>query len=249
MLEIVVCEDNNEHRKTIIENLNLICRENKINAHIILECASPERVTKLITTDSPNVFFLDIDLNAELNGLELASMIHEKIEDAYIVFLSQHVNLVFQSFKVRPFDFLPKPVTKRELSDVLLEINSDNSSKHTKEKPGFLNIKIGSRIYIIPQNEIIYIEKFGNKCSIHAKTKTVHCYQSLDSICDRLGNTAFIRCHKSYIVNQNCIKHIDLANMEILLTDGQKCYVGGKYKKSVINQLRIRHEEGSECTR
>ena len=239
MLEIVVCEDNNEYRKFITESLNLLISDNKINGSVVFDCASPEQVLEFMGDNNPNVFFLDIDLNAELNGLDLASEIHENIVDAYIVFISQYANLVFKSFKVRPFDFLPKPITKKDLADVLLEINNDYLKKFDIEKPELLNIKIGSKIYQIPKSEIVFLEKYGNKCIVHSKTKTVYCYQSLDTIYDKLGNADFIRCHKSYIVNKNFIEQTNLSDMEIILTNGQKCFIGGKYKKNLISELGI----------
>lgn len=239
MLEIVVCEDNNEYRKMITENLNCLITDHKISGSIVLDCASPRQVEKFIIANHPNVFFLDIDLDAELNGLDLASIIHEKMDDAYIVFISQYANLVFKSFKVRPFDFLPKPITKKVLSDVLIEINHDYLKRFYIAKPGLLNIKIGNKIYQIPQNEIVFMEKYGNKCIIHSKTKTVYCYQSLDAIYDKLGNTDFIRCHKSFIANKNFIEQTNLSDMEIIFTNGQKCFIGGKYKKNFMNELGI----------
>jgi len=237
MLEIVVCEDNNEYRKMITENLHCLIGEHKINGLVVLDCASPGQVENFIMDNHPNVFFLDIDLDAELNGLDLASIIHEKFDDAYIVFISQYANLVFKSFKVRPFDFLPKPITKKDLSDVLIDINTDYLKRFYVEKPGLLNIKIGNKIYQIPKNEIVFMEKYGNKCIIHSKSKTVYCYQSLDAIYDKLGNADFIRCHKSFIVNKNFIEQTNLSDMEIIFTNGQKCFIGGKYKKNLMSEL------------
>ena len=242
MLEIVVCEDNNEYRQMITESVTYLLAELKIPGSVVLDCASPEKVEKYIAINSPNVFLLDIDLNAALNGLDLASIIHEKFNDAYIVFISQYANLVFQSFKVRPFDFLPKPITKKSLSNVLLEISHDYQKRYYVEKPEFLNIKIGSKIYQIPKNEIVFIEKSGNKCTIHSATKTVYCYQSLETISDKLGSTDFIRCHKSFIANKNFIEHTNFSDMEITFSNGQKCFIGGKYKKNLMDELGIGKE-------
>jgi len=237
LLEIVVCEDNNVYRKVITENINKLIIGKKINASIVLDCDSPTMVEKFIVENTPNVFFLDIDLNADLNGIDLAAIIHEKITDSYIVFISQYTNLVFKSFKVRPFDFLPKPITKEDLESVLVEINNDYLKKFDVEKPDFLQIKIGGKIYQLPKYEIVFLEKFGNKCIVHTINKTVYCYQSLDTIFEKLDNSNFIRCHKSFIVNKSFIEQINLADMEILLKDGQKCFIGSKYKKNLLGEL------------
>lgn len=237
MLEIVVCEDNNEYRNIITENINRLISENKIEASIVLETDSPKTVEEFINANTPNVFLLDIDLNSEINGIELASRINNKLGQVYLIFISQYSNLVFKSFKVHPFDFLPKPIGKNDLENILIEITNDFMKKGESEKPGLLNIKIGSKIYQIPKNEIVFLEKYGNKCIVHSTNRTIHCYQSLDQLFEKIENENFIRCHKSFIVNKSFIEHLNLADMEILLSNGQKCFIGGKYKKNLVAKL------------
>lgn len=237
MLEIVVCEDNKKYLEMISETVDTLLCEHKISGSVVLKCLSPEAVEGFLVENTPNVYLLDIDLNAELNGIDLAAMIHEKLPDAYIVFISQYANLVFKSFKVRPFDFLPKPVTRADLENVLLEINCDYLKKNDHERPDFLQIKIGTQLYQIPKSEILFLEKYGNKCIVHSTRKTVHCYQSLESIFEKLEDPGFIRCHKSYIVNRKFISQLNLSEMEILLANGQKCFIGGKYKKNLLFEL------------
>lgn len=237
MLEIVVCEDNEKYRQSIIENLNSIIKEKNISGAIAYASNSPSKVLEYIDDHMPNVFFLDIDLNADINGIDLAISINEKLTDVYIVFISQYANLVFKSFKVRPFDFLPKPITKDALESVLIEINEDYLKKFDLERPEFLYIKIGSQVYQIHKSDIIFIEKYGNKCIIHSTNKIINCYQSLDTIFEKLANDNFVRCHKSFIVNKLFIEHLDLVNMEIFLTNGEKCFIGGKFKKNLVSQI------------
>jgi two-component system response regulator AgrA len=237
LLEIVICEDNKEYRNLIVENVKRLIRENKIQASIVLECDSPERVESFIIDHTPNVFLLDIDLNSKTNGLDLAAEIKKKLSQVYLVFISQYSNLVFKSFRVQPFDFLPKPIGKDDLENVLTEIAIDLAKKSEMETPEALNIKIGSRIYQIPKKEILFLEKFGNKCIVHTTNKTIHCYQSLDQLLETIDHEDFVRCHKSYIVNKSYIESVNLSDMELLLSNGQKCFIGGKYKKALVAKL------------
>lgn len=237
MLRIAICEDNDAYRQTVSDLVWSILEEKSILGSVVLECASPDQAIASIPTSSPNVFFLDIDFNAEKTGLDVASFIHDTVRPAYIVFLSQYTNLVFQSFKVRPFDFLPKPVSKEDLTGVLTEIAADLTKKTDAEQPDLLSIKIGSQLYYVPKKEILFLEKYGNKCIVHSKEQTIHCYQSLEAISDKLDDTQFIRCHKSYIVNKQFIAKLDLPAKEIYLTNGQICLIGGKFKNDLLARL------------
>lgn len=236
-MRIAICEDNDDYRQTVSDLIRTILAEEAIPGSIVLECNSPEQAFSSIPATLPNVFFLDIDLQAEKTGLDIAAFILETIQPAYIVFLSQYTNLVFQSFKVRPFDFLPKPVSKEDLSGVLVEIANELAKKTEAEQPGLLSIKIGSQLYYIPKKEILFLEKYGNKCIVHSTGQTIHCYQSLETISEKLDDPEFIRCHKSYIVNKQYIAKLDFPSKEILLTNGQKCYIGGKYKNDLLARL------------
>jgi len=237
LLEIVICEDNRKYLEFIAENISTLLDEHKINGSVVLQCGSPEQVEAFLAEKKPNVYFLDIDFNSKLTGLDLAAEIHQMLPDAYIVFISQYVNLVFKSFKVRPFDFLPKPVSKANLENVLLEINNAHLKKFDYTRPDFLPVKIGAQLYQIQKSEIVFIEKYGNKCIIHSTNKIVECYQSLDSISEELAHADFIRCHKSFIVNKRFVAQLNLPDKEIILTNGQTCFVGGKYKKNLLAEL------------
>ncbi len=237
MLEIVVCEDNKRYLELIAENIRLLLDEHKIKGSVVLQCDSPEKVEAFLSENKPNVYFLDIDFKSKTTGIDLAAKIHQMLPDAYIIFISQYTNLVFKSFKVRPFDFLPKPVSKANLENVLLEVNKAHLKKYDYRRPEFLQVKIGSQLYQIEKSEIVFIEKYGNKCIIHSTNKIVECYQSLDSISDELADADFIRCHKSFIVNKRFIERLNLPDKEIILTNGQKCFVGGRYKKSLLTEL------------
>ena len=47
----------------------------------------------------------------------------------------------------------------------------------------------------------------------------------------------FVRCHKSFIVNVNNISNILLNDNLIQLKNGSVCYIGPKYKNSLLEVL------------
>ena len=48
----------------------------------------------------------------------------------------------------------------------------------------------------------------------------------------------FIRCHKSFIVNIDNISNISYADNIIYLKNGSTCYIGPKYKNSLLEVIR-----------
>ena len=235
LLRMVLCEDNCSYAiflKTTIENL---CKNQPDIGKIVSISNSSSDIEVFLKTNKANVFLLDIDLKSEKNGLDIAREIREFDENAYIVFISQHTQQVFDSFKLKPFDFIPKPSTKEYIEDLIKRIYLDFSKNITKNSENTLQIKIGSKIHYLPTNEVLYIEKQDNKCIIHSKNSEVYCYDTLESILNKIPTPNFIRTHRSFIVNSNFIKKIDLKALEIILKNDETCFIGGKYKKNLLH--------------
>lgn len=236
MLQIVVCDDNSEYLNNICNFVEGIISDNCLNAKLVFKTGSPFEVQQFLKKNEANVFFMDIDLKASITGYDLAREIKESNPRLYIVFLTEQLQYVLQSFKVRPFDFLPKPASKNILEECLLAINKDFQDLTHQNEAQNLIVKFGSTIHYVPKNEIVYIETFSNKSIIHTIASNVTCYESLDSFEKRLYNEkTFVRCHKSFLANRAYFSEIRLNTLEIIFTTGHICYIGKKYKDRVIS--------------
>lgn len=233
MLKILICEDDIIQLEQIESFLLSLKDENSFDYEVVCITDDPHKAFCYIEENHADVFFLDIDFKTDINGLELADKIKKANINAYIIFISEHLNFVFSSFKVHPFDFLPKPITKNVLKKTIEEIIFDNRIRNEKSK---INDKIlvrqaGAQVYIDKQ-DIIFIERVLNKTIIHTTANNYHTYQSLDFYDKALVEDGrFVRCHRAYLVNKHYINEVDRINMQISLNNGDACYIGRKYKK------------------
>ena len=69
----------------------------------------------------------------------------------------------------------------------------------------------------IRPTDIIYIEAYDHKNTIHTVNQQYHIYESIDSLEARLRDVGFIRVHRSYIVN---IDHVQKINNYMVTLDG-----------------------------
>lgn len=232
MLKIIICEDDKNYLDTITDYVKNIIANNK-EWELVCAVSNTEEIED---ADSANVFLLDIDLKASTTGYDFARKLQHFVDKKYIVFISEHMEYLLQSFKVRAFDFLPKPVTKNILEKCLLDIN-DDMARWTSPRNKQIQVKTGSNVFFINEDEIVYIEKFGNKSVVHSAGSMISCYESLESFEKRLDSIIFIRCHKSFIVNKRYISEVRLNSMEVLFITGHKCYVGRKYKERLLGNV------------
>lgn len=238
MLEIVICEDNSEYLDIISRIIRDVIQNEGLDGRIVLTTDNPFETVDFLNCDRANVFFLDIDLNSEMNGYELSLKIRDIVKRPYIIFITEHMEYVLQAFKVRPFDFLPKPVTSDTIKKCLMDINRDYTECTANDKSGgdTLVIKSGPNLFHIKYRNIVYIEKLNNRSIIHTVNKDVSCYETLKSFEKKLmRDKSFVRCHKSFIANKNYFSEVHLDKKEIIFETGHVCDIGRKYRKRVMS--------------
>lgn len=217
-MKCCVLEDCNRDLNQII---SCIQAENNLNDQLsITSYTSASQIDP--TTDIFDILLLDIDL-PDKSGIDFANDYIKIYPNTKIIFISSHNELVFDSFKVHPYNFIRKENIDIELNDTLLEL-LDLLKMHKKEI--VLNNKDNTTI--IQQSDIIYIESFKHYCYIYTK-RTTEPYKirtNMRQILEDL-NFCFYRINRSYIINLNEIKQIKngrviLKNdMEVTLQRGQ----------------------------
>ena len=128
------------------------------------------------------------------------------------------------AYKLKTFDYLPKPITIERLEITINRLIDDIQSSNKK----FINID--KRTVISPE-DINYIKKDGMKLVFCTNSKKYEVYNSFNKIEDILPDN-FVRCHKSYIANTHNIKNID---RNIINFDNDlSCEIGPKYKNNFM---------------
>lgn len=217
-MKCCVLEDCNRDLNQII---SCIQADNNLNDQLsITSYTSASQID--LTTDIFDILLLDIDL-PDKSGIDFANDYIKIYPNTKIIFISSHDELVFDSFKVHPYNFIRKENIDIELNDTLLEL-LDLLKMLKKEI--VLNNKDNTTI--IQQSDIIYIESFKHYCYIYTK-RTTEPYKirtNMRQILEDL-NFCFYRINRSYIINLNEIKQIKNGrvilknNMEVTLQRGQ----------------------------
>jgi two-component system, LytTR family, response regulator AgrA len=235
LLKIVVCEDDKQILESTIQVIRKIIKTNSICGEVVLQTQNPGDIYAYIKTNKVNVFFLDIDLNSSETGYDIARNIRDLVPGAYIVFLTNHFEYVLQSFKVYTFDFLVKPVPDVVLEQCIMRIYDNYMAIGEKgdTSEDYISIKTGTSFHRIKQADIVYIERMGFKTVIYTVNSEISCYDTLESILEKLNGKYFVRCHKSFIANKLRIKCVELKAKKVIFETNHQCFIGPKYKKEL----------------
>lgn len=232
MLNIAIVDDNIDD----INRISLIVRE-RLEQELNLEIFQLSSDLK-INQDFFDIYFLDIDMPL-INGIDLAEEIKKINPDGYIVFITNHDNLVFNSLKANPFYFVRKSVLKNDLilalDLLLIDINKKNKN---------VLITVNNEVIRLEINEIVYIEKMKNYIVINCnKNIEFKVRKSISKIEEEINDNRLIRIHNSILVNLHYVNKIE--NNEIYINNNMKLPVSRlkfKYVKSMyIDYLRNKY--------
>lgn len=230
MLNFVICDDNENMLNKFNKMFDTIFISNNIDGSIIFSSTNPIDVLDFTKTNSVDVFVLDIQLKSTMSGIELAEKIRAFNKDSYIIFTTGHLEYSLLAYKLKTFDYIPKPITLERLEETVLRLVDDINGTPKKY------IKIDNKNTLVDESEILYIKREGMKLIYHTTTKDYDTYSSFAKM-DSLLPKNFVRCHKSFVVNLNKIVHVEPVSNMIYFNDNSSCEIGPKYKKEILEVL------------
>ena len=227
MLDIYICEDNEKQLDFIADFISDYCIFRNLDANIIAASTNPDEILmEYQNKQNPALFILDIDLNAEISGIELASKIREQGKKAFIVFLTSHsemTHLTFQ-YKLEALDYIVKD-SRNNIKKRIAECINTAFERHIKvDNTKTLKVNAGDKTVFINIDEIIFIETTGvrHKLRLHTATRVLELNGELKTLEEQLDDR-FIRCHKSYIINKEKIATHNKKDNTVTMTDNNIC--------------------------
>lgn len=241
MLKVFICEDNDMQRDKVtkyIENNILI---EGFDMEVALSTSNPKEVIDYLSKNGVHgLYFLDIDLNTDINGITLAAEIRKYDPVGCIVFITtmSEMSLFTFKYRVEAMDYIIKDnyyEIQERIRNCMIDASKRYSEKTTNLKKNF-TIKINDRIMYLPLDEILFFETSSerNWIIVHAVDRQIRFYSSMKEIEEKL-DSRFYRCHKSYILNKDNIKEVDLKNKIAYMKNGGECLISGRLIKGLVS--------------
>ena len=231
MLNFVICDDDIRMVTKLSAIIEKVLLTYDYDAKIVFKTTDYNKLIDYISSNSVNVVFLDIEFSGcNENGLDIAHKIRNINKNCYLIFVTSHFEYIANAYKFKTFDYIFKSSMDIEnISSTLKRLFDDVYNSDTR----FL--KIDNKNTFIDLNDLLFIEKSGVKIIFHTYQTDYVSYNSFNKL--SLPEN-FIRCHKSFIVNIDNISNISYADNIIYLKNGSTCYIGPKYKSSLLEVIR-----------
>lgn len=179
----------------------------------------------------PDLIFLDIKMPGK-DGFAFINDLQIKSIKPGIVFVTAYEQYAIKAIKNQAFDYLLKPVNRKELKQCILkyiELYKGGRVTDKPEKPGelmekFSRIRVNTRtgtVFINPAT-ILFCKADGNYTIICTGEKQHLCSMNLGKIEELLPGNGFVRMGRSHIVNLEFITMSDRKDSTItLVRDGE----------------------------
>lgn len=186
----------------------------------------------LINTFKPDLILLDIRMEGNTDGLDIANELKEK-SGAPFVFITSHsdVEMIKETIKTNPAGYITKPFKK---SDLFASVNLALKSKFTNTAT--IKIKDGNEYHLVNVPDILYIKSDGNYVELYLESKRrLTSRTKLETVQSELNNLNFIKIGKSFIVN---LTKVESYNSKELIINGVAIPISRNYFELFEEQLK-----------
>lgn len=231
MINIVICDDDNNFLDFIEKKIIKILEDNRENIKIHKFRSGMELLRFYRKADKPfDIILLDIDM-PNIDGLELAEVIRKEDEESILIFLTSMEDEVYKTFKYNTFRFIRKTHMEQELEEALISaMEKLSTEKHIfKTDHGEIALTTDEIIYFEFMDRVVHIVTFDNKFRTNIRR--------FKDIEDAFLSKGFVGIHRSCIVNQNYIRAI--GDLEITLDNGEKLPVS-RYRMEDVKKAFIK---------
>ena len=243
MIDVYVCEDMEGQREAIADYIRKMIMIQDYDMNLRLATDDPEKlIESLKSSKHTGIYFLDIDLHTDKNGLALAKEIRDYDQRGFIVFITAHSEMSFLTFqyKVEALDFILKD-DFHKLKDQIRECLEHVMQKYKQIMRGMgktFTIKRNGREITLEYDAILFFETSSNehRLVVHTIDKSMEFFGKMKEIEKEMGED-FIRCHRAYLVNKRNIQEVNYSEKIIIIKNHASCPISsrmrGKLKKSM----------------
>ncbi len=240
----VILVDDEEHVRLRIRSL----LQDRKRIEIVAEATDGIQAVEAINRHRPDIVFLDIQMPG-LNGFDV---VHSFSNDTnpVVVFVTAFDEYAVKAFEVSAVDYVLKPIDKNRFSLAVDRAEQKVIEQGKRKQPTFndkmtgqkinaiqpcrrLLVKSGSSQEVLSVKDILWIEAANKYVRLHTTDSTYILRKTMKQMEKLLGDSGFIRIHRSTIVNFETIKEIKSAthgDSEIVLQDNTKLILSRSYR-------------------
>lgn len=216
MIKIAVCDDN----EVMLEKLMSVISkafEDYTKDFIVKRFSSGILLLCEHKSEPFDILFLDIDM-PKITGFDIAKALRDVFSNCFIIFITSHSELIYESMDFQPFHFIRKNY-KIPIEENIKEI-VQKLMKHMKQNDKLiLEDDLSGRCATYIRN-IVYIESDKHYVNYYIKDREnpIRMRENITECVEKLIEYDFIRIHRRFCINMRFLLDLDSNNNEVTLS-------------------------------
>jgi len=218
---------------------------------IVGEAVNGTEAVRGITTDRPDLVFLDVQMPG-LDGFDVLRAT-ASIHQPFVVFVTAHDEHAIRAFEVQAVDYLLKPVIEARFREAVrravVRLRGESTADIARQMAQFLErvapaparggriaVKRDGRVNFVRVEDIDWVEADGDLVRVHAGKEAHTIRETMAQIEAKLPAERFMRVHRSIIVNTERVREVQpwfKGDYVLIMHDGTKLRSGRTYRQSV----------------
>lgn len=249
-MRVLVVDDERPARQRLTD---LLREDNRIAE--LLEAADGRQAVSMLLDRSIDLVFLDIQM-PELTGIEVIRQIGSE-RMPLTIFVTAYDRHAVQAFEANALDYLLKPFSDARFGTALDRAATRLAERHTHDFAGGLVrlisaqktersysdrllVRSSGSIHLVRTAEIEWIEGAGSYVNLHMAGSVLLHRGSMTELLANLDPAAFVRVHRSAVVNINSIVRLETIShgeYDALLRSGARCRVSRTWRPELESRL------------
>lgn len=237
MYNVVVVEDDHEQALALEQ---MLLKHPKAEDFSIELCGSITDLARFLSSSSKepaaDIVLMDICLGEDCDGIKAVNAFFPAGSATQVIYVTGHVEFCTRVYRSEHVYFLLKPVSQADLDDAVNKALENLLAESYKP----IGMLVGGNVVRLDPRTIEYVESDRRKIRVHTARSSVESYGSLSRMAEMLPPT-FIQCHKSFIINMDCVS--ELRSDEVEMVSGSRVPVSQKrrrfVKETLLEHLRM----------
>lgn len=195
-MRIAICDDDSQELNRISSFIDTY-RLERITPLTYNTFQSATELVSKVSGGNYSILLLDI-LMPGINGMQAAQEIRTFDAGVKIVFLTSSPEFAVESYQVKAYDYILKPVSKEKLFSMLDAVIAEEQvpmeGLSVKTHSGMARILFSKLAFVEIKNKKLYFHMADG--SVQEVTSSLSTFEE-----ELLARTEFIKVHRSYIVN------------------------------------------------
>lgn len=227
MVKIGICDDDEVFCQQLVEIIHRTDRELEKNMELEVFNHSKLLLNSIREDNNYDILFLDISM-PELNGIQIGNYLRNQMRDESIkiIYISSEPGYALDLFKIRPVDFIIKPIEEKKVREVLTTV-----LRLMGIDQQCFCFDMGKEHFRVPVSKILCFQSARRKIYMTTEDGEYEFYSTMEDVEKKLNSRKFIRIHKSYLINYDKTQKVDYR--EAVLSNGLVLAISQANRKEV----------------